>query len=479
MRDPASFRDPSGFVYFENDEVRRRINPSYLPVYRRLINSGLYKKLVQSGSLIPHREIPESLPPEEGLVIAPLRIPMITYPCEWSFGMLKDAALLTLHIHLTALNCGMFLKDASAYNVQFIGCRPVFIDTLSFEEYKDGSPWYAYGQFCRHFLAPLLLMRHTDIRLNQLLRLFPDGVPLDLAKKLLHGHGGLTALFHISLHSQFIDRHGNDNQKDFSEKKLKPMTLSAHSRLISNLINAIEKMEVGNIRSDWGNYYSGTNYSISAASGKAAAVEDLLNKIRAKRFFDLGANDGRYTRPALKHGAELAAAADSDSAAVEFNYQSGKKNGENILPLITDISNPVGGMGFAASERLPFWERAKPDCIMMLALIHHLVISNNLPLDKIAAWLYDLTPDVILEFVPKKDSQVQRLLACRADIFPEYEPSQFESIFSRFFQIEKKIELKDCSRTVYWFHRKHLGCLRQPFVCNSISCIANDNASDE
>ncbi len=211
MKEFSSFRDPSGYVFEENGILMRKIASSYLPEYRRLIESGLYRELVAGKLLVPHKELTK---PDEvhGLVIQPLRIPMISYPYEWSFSMIQDAALLTLEIQKRALNHKMILKDASAYNVQFVSGRPVFIDTLSFEEYREGEPWGAYGQFCRHFLAPLLLMAHTDLRLNRLAELFLDGIPLDLASRLLRGKGGLFALIHIHLHARSISRHNQDNR---------------------------------------------------------------------------------------------------------------------------------------------------------------------------------------------------------------------------------------------------------------------------
>lgn len=453
MKDSASFRDPAGFVYYENGIVRRRINAVYMPVYRKLIDSGLYKHLVKSGCLIPHRELPGTPDNSSGLDISPRKIPLITYPYEWSFGMLRDAALLTLRIHLESLNFGMGLKDATAFNIQFVGCHPVFIDTLSFDLYEKGVPWGAYAQFCRHFLAPLMLMKHMDVRLNQLLRIFPDGIPLDLADTLLRGHGGLASWMHIHLHAKMIRRHSCDNSSPGTGKVPPPLSLEKHIRIVQNLYAVIEKMKYRKIHSEWSDYYCGTNYSSCSAEHKSAVVDDFLRTIRCRRIFDFGANDGRYTRIALKYGVDFTAAVDSDHDAVEFNYQNGRASGENIIPLFNDLNNPSAGVGFAGEERLSLIERGKPDCIMMLAVIHHMAISNNLPLDKIAEWLSRIAPYIIIEFVPKEDSQVQRLLACRKDIFHEYDIANFEETFSRYFKIKNKIELTGSCRTLYLLNR--------------------------
>ncbi len=183
----ASFRDPSGFLFSRNGALYRQINRVYADDYDHLISSGLYDQLVKSGLLIPHREVSEKpVYPELAVkVIQPELVPFISYPYEWSFSQLKDAALATLAIQKRSIKAGMSLKDASAYNIQFINGKPTLIDTLSFEIYKEGKPWDAYRQFCQHFLAPLALMARVDVRLGQLLRVFIDGIPLDLASRLL------------------------------------------------------------------------------------------------------------------------------------------------------------------------------------------------------------------------------------------------------------------------------------------------------
>ena len=178
----SSFRDPSGFLFYRDGELYRQINASYKEDYDRFVRSGLYEKLVSGKLLVTHEEINISAEKPETVykIIKPEKIPFISYPFEWSFSQLKEAALLTLEIEKIALNYGMTLKDANAYNIQFLRGRPIFIDTLSFEKYEEGKPWIAYHQFCKHFLSPISLMKYTDIRLGQLNRIFIDGIPLDL-----------------------------------------------------------------------------------------------------------------------------------------------------------------------------------------------------------------------------------------------------------------------------------------------------------
>ena len=200
----VSFRDPGGFVYEDRGCIFRQVNLLAKEHYDHLMSSGLYRKLTESGLLIRHEET-DVLPPVPACaykVICPARVAMISYPYEWSFGQYKDAALLTLAVQRQAIDHGMSLKDCSAYNVQFHEGRPVFIDTLSLERFQEGTPWVAYRQFCQHFLAPLALMSLTDIRLGQLTRTNLDGVPLDLATRLLPWRSRLRfgLLLHLHLH---------------------------------------------------------------------------------------------------------------------------------------------------------------------------------------------------------------------------------------------------------------------------------------
>lgn len=445
MIEYSSFRDSSGFVFQTDGTVKRQINSGYLATYRKLIGSGLYRTLVHSGLLIPHKELEEAPPSASGaLVIRPLKIPMVSYPYEWSFGMLRDAALTTLQIHRTALNFGMVLKHASAYNIQFLSGQPMLIDTLSFDSYQEDRPWEAYGQFCRHFLAPLFLMRHTDIRLNQLLRVYIDGIPLDLAARLLNGKGGAAARLHIAWHAK-----ASAVRRRLPGRGILP--LFRQIELVEHLLHTVESMTPGPIDTRWADYDSTANYAADAEQSKTDAIDSLLNGMEGKTVWDFGANDGKYTRLALKNRAALAVAFDLDPAAVERNYNTVKESGENLLPLLLDLTNPSPSIGFANRERPELSARGTPDCILMLALIHHLAISNNLPFAKIAEWLASLTGRLVIEFIPKEDLRVCRLLAHRPDIFSDYHREAFESEFKKFFQLEKSIPLTGSDRILYLF----------------------------
>lgn len=448
----SSFRDPSGKIFFHEREIFRGINSIYQKDYELLMSSGLYDGLVKAGLLIPHAEIPiDEFGPEERQnfykVIKPKRIAFISYPYEWCFGQLQAAALATLTIQKMAMEFGMSLKDASAYNIQFQQNRPVLIDTLSFEKYHEGRPWVAYRQYCQHFLAPLALMSHTDIRLSQLMRIFIDGVPLDLASSLLPFKTKLSfnLLSHLHLHAK--------SQKRYADKKVNFTTRKVSRSALIGLLDSLESATCGcNWRpagTEWADYYEDTNYSNSAIELKKKIVGEFIDEVKPKNVWDLGANTGLFSEVVADRGIPCVAF-DIDPAAVEKNYRQALASKKlSILPLVLDLTNPSPAIGWENKERKSIIERGPADAALALALIHHLAISNNLPFGKIAEFFSFVCRTLIIEFVPKDDSQVSRLLVSREDIFSDYNQETFESVFGRFFSIIKAVKVGDSKRTLY------------------------------
>lgn len=448
----SSFRDPSGFLFIRDGVMHRQVNSAYKENYDHLIDSGLYKSLIDSGLLIPHNEVDISYRRADDAykVLKPELVEFISYPYEWCFSQLKDAALTTLEIQKRVLEFGMTLKDCSAYNIQFRKGKPIFIDTLSFEKYHEGEPWVAYRQFCEHFVAPLALMSYRDIRLNQLLRVYLDGVPLDLASSLLPFRSRFN--FHLLLHIHFHSR----SQKHYADRSIIKETLKKRvSRtsflgLIDSLESCIKKLKWRPRGTEWDDYYiSNSNYILEAINHKKQLVSDFLDKINPKTVWDLGANTGLFSRIASNKGIQTICF-DIDPACVEINYLTAVDEGEtNMLPLLLDLTNPSPGIGWENEERAPFLERGHADTVLALALIHHLVISNNLPLDRIASFFKKICNSLIIEFVPKSDSNVQRLLVTRKDISPNYTQQFFESEFGKLFSIQTSVKIKNSERTLY------------------------------
>jgi hypothetical protein len=446
----ASFRDPSGFLFSRSGVLYRQINRTYEKEYTRLMDSGLYERLVKAGQLIPHVEVDQAPAESEAAfkVIQPERVPFISYPYEWSFGQLKSAALTTLSIQKRALKANMSLKDASAYNIQFVRGKTTLIDTLSFELYREGEPWVAYRQFCQQFLAPLALMALKDVRLNQLLRVYIDGVPLDLASELLPSKTRFNfgLLTHIHLHAGAQKRYSGE------EVKMRPgmMTRQAILGLVESLEYTITKLDWTPRGTEWGNYYDITNYSDAAFEHKKQLVGEWTQRLEPSLVWDLGANNGVFSRVAGATGGTYVISFDIDPGAVEQNYRQVKNDKtENLLPLLLDLTNPSPAIGWANRERDSLSERGPADLVLALAVIHHLAISNNVPLSQLVDFFAENGKWLIIEFVPKSDSQVQKLLVSRQDIFPNYTREGFEAAFKEKFNMREAVEIQEAERVLY------------------------------
>lgn len=450
---PASFRDPSGFLFQQDGVIYRQVNLVYKDDYDHLMDSGLYRALVDDNLLIPHVEVDVEPPVSELAykVIKPEPISFIAYPYEWCFSQLRDAALTTLKVQRKALDFGMSLRDSSAYNIQFKNGRLVFIDTLSFGKYREGEPWVAYRQFCQHFLAPLALMSYKDIRLSQLLGIYIDGLPLDLTGCLLPWHTRLkfSLLSHIHLHAR-SQKHFADKQVDIKQRR---MNRYAFLGILNSLESTVKKLKWQPRGTEWAEYYQDTNYSHEAFEHKKTIVAGFLDRVKPATVWDLGANVGIFSRLASDRGIPTVSF-DVDPAAVEKHYLDCVARGDtSILPLVIDLTNPSPGIGWENKERMTLKERGPSDAVLALALVHHLAISNNVPLSKIAGFLSDICRWLIIEFIPKTDSQVQRLLATREDIFPDYTRQAFEQEFSRYFTIDDSADIRESQRTLYLMRR--------------------------
>lgn len=446
-RDFSSFRDPSGYVYYEDGEVYRKINSCYKDTFIKFNSSELCRKLFNNDMLIKYDVVSD----KDDIILKVEKVPFISYPYEWCFKQLKDAALLTLNIEKMALEYNFSLKDASAYNVQFIGGKAIFIDILSFDSYHDGDVWGAYGQFCRHFIAPLLLMAKVDQNLNCLLKNYIDGIPLDICSNILKGRGGLLALEHIRMHNSSIKRNNNKKNNKIYLPKNKLV------KIIDMLIMQISKLEVKSISTEWGDYYSNTNYSDIAFDDKKRIVQNYLKFINIgsdDTVCDLGANDGTFSMIASSMEAYVLSL-DIDYNAVNNNYIN--NNHERMLPLLFDFNNPSPAIGFSLMERKSIIERINVKCIMALALIHHVCISNNVSFLYFFESLSKMGKYLIIEFVPKDDSKVIELLQTRLDIFDDYNVDSFEKAAKKFFKIINKEMVKDSRRIIYLMENKDEG----------------------
>ncbi len=447
----SSFKDKSSTVFIKNGEIYRNIYHSYKANYNKLIQSGLYDYLIKKNLIIPYEEISNN---DNNIykVIKPQKV-FVTYPWEWCFSQLKDAAIATLNIQLYALKFGMTLKDANCYNIQFKDNKPLLIDTTSFEIYKENEPWTAYKQFCENFLSTLALMAYTDIRLNKLLVTNINGIPLDLAAKLLPKKAffNLDLFFHIKLHSKLQDKYADNKNKKVNIK----INKQAQINLVQSLLNCVKKLELKNFKTEWNEYYNFTNYEKESFEHKKEIVTSYKDKINPENVWDFGANTGIFTRLFFSCKGEILAL-DIDALAVENNYLLAKKGNEtNIRPLVFDLVNPSPSIGWNNEERTNLLVRSnKPDLVMALALIHHLRITYNIPFYKMRDYFAEISRNLIIEFVDKKDSQIQKMLMNREDVFDDYDMNTFETVFGEKYSILDKTPVKNTDRCMYLMELK-------------------------
>ncbi|MEX1995745.1 MAG: hypothetical protein WD887_03130 [Candidatus Saccharimonadales bacterium] len=459
----GSFRDPAGFVFEQDSVLYRQVNKAGQADYDSFMQSGLYEQLVGEGLIVRHEEVADTagFKPDgrRYKIIRPERVPFISYPYEWSFSQLKDAALLTLRLQKLALAQGMILKDASAFNVQFVGIKPIFIDTLSFKTYEAGRPWEAYKQFCEHFVTTLTLASYGTPDSIKTLRVFLDGIPLSVAAAWLPKRAKRRwgTLSHIYLHAASQRRYDNNAAK--SAAKPRRVSAMALNGLLSSLENTVQKLDTPKKDTEWGDYYNDTNYTDSAFKAKKKIVAQLLADIKPlpKTVWDLGANDGTFSELSAAAGA-YTVAFDIDPNAVNRNYLNsrGVEIDTRLLPLSQDLANPSPSLGWAHTERLSLQSRGPADAAIALALVHHLAIGNTLPFGSIADFFAKISKYLIVEFVPREDSKVQLLLRRRVQKFPEYTIENFEDAFERKFILVKRSPIPGSHRVIYLYKAKTL-----------------------
>ena len=454
----SSFRDPSGFVFEEDGTLYRQVNNIFREDFDHFINSGCYVHLIEKQWLVRHEEIERNLTGSRDWykTLMPQRIPFITYPYEWCFDMLKDAALLTLQLAKASTTFGLILKDATPFNIQWLDGKPVFIDTLSFERYDASKPWIAYRQFCESFLSPLLLMHYSRQPLQSLLLAYPDGIPLSTTKSLLPWRSKFSfyTYLHIHIHQRLASRvkakeaQRQDKQavRNFSEKKL--------HNLLESLQSLIQSLQWRGEATSWDQYYEEANQRNDYVLQKQKIIIEWLAELPGiKTAVDLGANEGSFSLLTATKNIHTIAA-DSDHSSINKLYQKIKKENEkNILPLLIDLANPSSAIGLNNKERVSFTERTDRDLGMALALVHHLAIGKNIPFEKIAEFFENLADHFIIEFIPKTDKKIKFMLQQKKDIYHTYNEENFVRSFEKYFSVQKKRDIGDSGRVLYMMKR--------------------------
>ena len=455
--EPASFRDPDSRVFYAaNGDVCRALSADGLADWQRLAATRFFPQLVAEGRLVGSELIEATAPDGFAAVLRHETIPFVSYPYEWCFGMLREAALLQLDLVAAALAEDMILKDASPYNVQWRGARPVFVDVGSFERLREGEPWAGYRQFCSLFLYPLMLQAWKGVPFNVWLRGSLEGISPNEVRGLLSLRDRLRrgVTTHVVLHSRLDRRY---EAKDGVRRELK--SAGFHKGLIEANVNGLRKLvrrlEWRPGPSTWSGYEATTTYTEEDAERKAAFVRAAAASSRWRLLWDLGCNDGRYTRLAAEH-ADYAVAVDGDAAVIERLYVelSGEGN-ETILPLTMNLADPSPGLGWRGRERSPLWERGRPELTLCLAFLHHLVISGNVPLRDAVDWLRSLGGALVVEFVTRDDPMAKLLLSRKREgLHIDYERAVFERLLADAFAVERTEELARGTRVLYFARPK-------------------------
>lgn len=453
----SSFRDPSGHIFLEDGVVKRSVNPIYFKQYVALRDSGFYQKLIDQGWLVPHVESEVN---DNEITLKPNQIPFITYPYEWSFSQYKEAALLTLKIQKFSLDHGFSLKDASAFNITFYQGKPIFIDTLSFDFYSEGSPWHAYKQFITHFLGPLVLAKYCGSKSLLLMEKFMDGIPLDMLVKMLPFKTKLNPFLYSNIHMLAKYEAKYNVKEETTNHKKSTISRKGLVNIITALFDYIKKLDLKEV-SEWSNYYQNINYSDNAFNEKTSIISEWVNNLNAKTILDVGGNNGHFIR-SIQGGFELALVGDIDQNAVGQSYIKSKQGKENyVLPFVLDILNPSSGIGFNNEERFSFLSRIikfKPYITLALALIHHVSLSGNVGFGMAANFFARFSKYLIIEFPDRSDSWVERLLNTKGTFrshFDWYEQSIFENEFQKYFELVDKKRIPDSDRTLYLMLNKN------------------------
>jgi hypothetical protein len=463
-RDSGSFRDPEGFVFRLGRRVFRALKPSGLDSYRAFRDSGAAEWAEQQGFVVRSWEVEQAaqaglghLPADVVAVLEQERIPFISYPYEWTFDMLKDAALLQLTLSCGVARYRLTVKDATAYNIQFAGGKPIFIDVLSFQRYQEGMPWMGYAQFCQSFFYPLALQAFCRVDFQPMSRSYLDGIPLATAKQILGLRVWLhwSVFKHVLLQAVLQKSFGKEMPVLAEEFKTLRFSLDHSVRLMRALKGQVAKLSLHRTVSPWSSYRDDNSYSARARERKRAFITKHLEKIAPANVWDIGCNTGEFSLLAADYSPQVIAF-DSDADSVNRLYLHCKAHGiTRILPLVSDLANPSPALGWKLEERQSLLERGRVECILALALIHHLCLTRNIPVAHIFSLFAGLgVRHVLIEFVPKTDPMVKHLLKNRDDVYPWYNQSDFEKEATSLFSIGERMELENGGRVMYWLIRR-------------------------
>jgi hypothetical protein len=456
MIESGSFRDPAARVFYQDGRVLRGLDDVAAATDSAARESGLMDGLTSSGLFVDNWTVDDVAPPQgipDRAVIESRRVSIVSYPAEWSFAMLRDAALVTLDANLAALDKGFILKDASAFNVVFDGARPVIIDVTSLDRFGERGIWTAYGQFCDHFLAPLMLEAYAGVTFQRMVQGSIDGIPIADLNKLLRGRSGVHkgVLTHVRLRNLLEKRAAGmatEDRRNVGKAALPAPAVAATMRRVRKLVAELESAAP----STWADYEGALPYESAATDTKAQFVKEAAAAEGGAVAIDVGANAGLFTRILSEHF-DTVIGIDNDPGAVDALYGAARRAGiANITPLVVDITNPTPAFGWRGRERKSFARRVQPRFSTWLAVLHHLCLGIGLPLDEVVALIFETSDAACVEFVAGEDPMAQRISASRTSELMPYSRDRFERYVARHGTIVTRQDVS-ATRTMYHLRR--------------------------
>ena len=455
--EPGSFRDRTARVFYHDGKIFRGLNETAFREWEALSTTSFFRRMSGTGAIVPTRQRDlASLPlsPSDqpwAAVLEHEKLPFVSYPYEWSFSMLRDAALLQLDLVLAGLDEGIGLKDASAYNLQWKGASPVFVDVASFYKRAEGEPWVGYRQFCQMFLYPLLVQAYRDVPFQPWMRGNIDGMDAEVCLSMMgardYARGGVLAHVYLQAKAQrAYNATTRDVRKDLSKAGFDKRIIKANAERLRALVAGLEWTPK---QSTWSDYLKCGHYEASDAAQKRDFVREVAGAREWNLAWDIGCNVGVFSRIAAER-AKYVVAMDADHLAIDKLYLALKsEKAANILPLVVNVTDPSPNLGWRNMERKRIDERGRPDLILALALIHHVVIGGNIPMAEFVQWLRDLGGELVIEFVTRKDPMVVTLLRNKEDHYDDYDEAVFERELAARFRIAKRQPLGSGTRIMY------------------------------
>jgi hypothetical protein len=457
LYEPGSFRDRNGRVFYAQGKTFRSLSDTAYTHWKMLLGTEFFSRKMNAGKIIATRQadsiaINSDSDDAWAAHLIHQTIPFISYPYEWSFSMLKDAALLHLELLLDALEENMILKDSSAYNIQWTGVNPVFIDIPSFEALPAGEPWVGYRQFCQLFLYPLLLQAYKDVDFHSFLRGNIEGIdPVQMNNLMsLRDTFRPGVLTNIRLQAKLQNQFGKTAKNVKKELKSAGFNKDLITANVKRIRKLVTTLRWGASESQWSAYTETHSYTDSDQGRKAAFIENIAATKNYTLVWDIGCNTGKFSRIAASH-ADYVVAMDADHLCIDHLYRALQDEDlKNILPLYMNLADPSPDLGWRGLERKSLTMRGTPDLILCLALIHHAVISANIPVQDFVDWLASLDSSIIIEFVSKDDVMVQTLLRNKEDQYDDYTPEHFEKVLARSFDVRRTEKLGSGTRQLYF-----------------------------